>query len=83
MLAGAHLVGHAAVKRFLDSGGAIVERDGNGVPVTDYMRKFAGYDFIFDNNRKAFDGAYDGRPGDPIPIRYLNPTQSARQLLDS
>ena len=94
MLAGAHLVGHGAVKRFLNSGGATVPKDGNHVPVTEYMRRFAGYDFIF-GNRKGFGGAYNGRLGDPPPKNlwndsgvpgspaapYLNETRAAAQVL--
>jgi hypothetical protein len=67
MLAGAHLVGAGAVKEFLDSGGTIVRPDGNGVPITDYMRQFGGHNFLFDTDRKRFGGAVDGLPGDPIP----------------
>jgi hypothetical protein len=55
MLAGAHLVGQRDLKRFLNSGGAEVPIDGNNVPVTEYMRKFAGHNFIF-GNRKGFGG---------------------------
>ena len=66
MLAGAHLVGAGAVREFLDSGGTIVRPDGNGVPITDYMRQFGGHHFIFDTDRKRFGGAVDGLPGDPI-----------------
>ncbi|ETN95663.1 hypothetical protein SAMN04487906_0940 [Zhouia amylolytica] len=44
MLAAAHLAGPGAVKDYLRSGGLIKFEDGNGVPVTYYMRKFAGYD---------------------------------------
>lgn len=43
LLAGAHLVGAGAVKKFLDSGGRFVPKDGNNVPVTDYIKKFAHY----------------------------------------
>ena len=43
LLSGAHLVGAKAVKQFLDSNGKIVPKDGNDVPVTDYIKKFGGY----------------------------------------
>ena len=42
MLAAAHLVGPGRVKEFLRSGH--ITRDGNNVPLTSYMRMFAGYD---------------------------------------
>lgn len=47
LLAGSHLVGAGAVKRFLDSNGQFVPKDGNGVPVTDYIEEFAGYNLTF------------------------------------
>lgn len=43
LLAGSHLVGAGAVKEFLDSGGKVVPRDGNNVPVTDYIKKFGKF----------------------------------------
>lgn len=43
LIAGAHLVGIGSLKQFLDSGGAIVPRDGNNVPVTQYIAQFSGY----------------------------------------
>ena len=43
LLAGSHLVGAGAVKEFLDSSGKIVPKDGNDVPVTEYMKKFGVY----------------------------------------
>lgn len=47
LLAGSHLVGAGAVKQFLDSNGQFVPKDGNGVPVTDYIKKFGGYHLTF------------------------------------
>lgn len=44
LLAGSHLVGAADVKKFLDSNGKIVPKDGNNVPVSHYIQKFGGYD---------------------------------------
>ncbi len=43
LLAGSHLVGAGAVKQFLDSGGKFVPKDGNDVPVTDYIKKFGKF----------------------------------------
>lgn len=40
LLAGAHLVGHGGVKKFLRSNGRIVPKDGNGTPITEYMAMF-------------------------------------------
>jgi hypothetical protein len=47
MLAGAHLVGAGAEARFLRSAGAFLPHDANGVPVTTYMKLFAGYETPF------------------------------------
>ena len=47
LLAGSHLVGASAVKQFLDSNGRIVPKDGNDVPVTEYIQKFGGYQLTF------------------------------------
>jgi hypothetical protein len=47
LLAGSHLVGAGAIKQFLDSNGQFVPKDGNGVPVTDYIKKFGGYHLTF------------------------------------
>jgi hypothetical protein len=47
LLAGSHLVGAGAVKEFLDSNGQFVPKDGNGIPVTDYIKKFGGYQLTF------------------------------------
>ncbi len=44
LLAGSHLLGHGGIKRFLRSGGRIIDKDGNGTPITEYIKKFGGYD---------------------------------------
>lgn len=44
LLAGSHLVGADSVKIFLDSDGKIVPKDGNGVPVTEYIKNYGGYE---------------------------------------
>ncbi|MBR0959861.1 hypothetical protein [Bradyrhizobium japonicum] len=61
LLAGAHLVGASQVKQFLDSGGVTVKKDGNGTPVTEYLKKFAGYDFAFDTDPTRFGGLVGGQ----------------------
>ena len=47
LLAGSHLVGANAVKQFLDSNGRFIPKDGNDVPVTEYIKKFGGYNLTF------------------------------------
>lgn len=44
MLAAAHLVGASSVKKYLNSNGKIIRKDGNGVALTSYLKKFSGYD---------------------------------------
>jgi hypothetical protein len=41
LLAGAHLLGPSNVKAFLDHG--IITKDGYGTPITEYIKKFGGY----------------------------------------
>jgi len=43
MLAASHLVGQKAVKRFIDSNGKYDDKDGNGVPCSNYLKYFTGY----------------------------------------
>ncbi len=43
LLAGAHLVGHGGLHKFLASNGQVVPQDGNKIAVTHYIGKFSGY----------------------------------------
>lgn len=47
LLAGAHLLGAGNLATFLRSGGATVPRDGNRVPITQYIAAFGGHDLAF------------------------------------
>lgn len=38
ILAMAHIAGATGTKKFLDSGGTTISKDGNGVPITDYLQ---------------------------------------------
>jgi hypothetical protein len=78
LLAGAHLVGHGGVKQFLDSNGTCVPVDGNRTPVTEYMKKFGGYDFKFDNNRKGFGEVLETQRPSPTtpPVAPIPPLQN-------
>lgn len=54
LIAAAHLGGAGNVKDFLDSNGKDVFSDGNGVPITIYMKKFSNYDIsMIEANRAA------------------------------
>ena len=44
LLGGAHIGGHVKVGDYVSSGGKIDGKDANGVPVSEYMRKFQDYD---------------------------------------
>jgi hypothetical protein len=45
ILAGAHLVGHGNVKKWLRSRGKVNPRDANGMGVEEYVRDFSGFNF--------------------------------------
>ncbi|MDO8911433.1 MAG: type I secretion C-terminal target domain-containing protein [Phenylobacterium sp.] len=47
LVAGGHLVGVWALKSFLESGGRIDTPDGYNTPVSEYVRRFGGYDTPF------------------------------------
>jgi hypothetical protein len=81
LLAGAHLVGNGAVKQFLDSNGVNVPEDGNHVPVTEYIRKFAGHDFRFDNDTKGFGGVSSKSVPYLAQTQALDPAFGATQWL--
>lgn len=56
LVAAAHLGGAGNVKKFLESEGAIVFKDGNNVPITKYMKRFSNYDISLilpDNNARV------------------------------
>ena len=56
LIAAAHLGGAGNVMKFLESNGQDVFADANNVPITKYMKVFAGYDIssiLPDNNARA------------------------------
>ena len=72
LIAGAHLVGIGSLKQFLDSGGAIIPRDGNNVPVTQYIAQFGGYALAliaptYAEVLAANPTGPAGPPGQPMP----------------
>ncbi len=46
IIGAAHLVGHRNVKEWLDSNGKLEKKDGNGVPVEQYLELFSGYKIV-------------------------------------
>lgn len=46
VLSAAHLVGKGNMRKFFESKGEIMPKDGNGVTAGDYMKHFGEYDFI-------------------------------------
>jgi len=46
LLAASHLLGAKNVKKFLKSNGKFVPKDGFGTPLTQYLKKFAGYELV-------------------------------------
>jgi len=61
LLGGAHIGGHVKVGDYVRSGGGIDGKDANGVPVSEYMRRFQDYDVSgitglkFDNASENID----------------------------
>jgi Ca2+-binding RTX toxin-like protein len=53
LLGGSHLVGAGNVAKYLNSGGDTVPKDGNSVPVTDYIKLLGDYDtpFSYDHSK--------------------------------
>lgn len=45
MIAGGHLVGMTKMRDFLHSEGRSIPKDGNGFPITYYMKKFGDHDY--------------------------------------
>lgn len=58
LFAGAHLVGVWALKSYLETGGRADTPDGYGTPVSEYVRRFGGYD-------TPFSSAGGGQPPSP------------------
>lgn len=65
MIAGAHLVGMGNLKTWLTSGGTLVPKDGNGVPITSYVRTFGGY--AVSTTAPTYWGAGGGAAPAPTP----------------
>ena len=61
MLAGGHLVGAPAVRKFIDSEGEVDKSDGNLVRCSTYMKKFSGYevDYGIDELIKALNNGVE------------------------
>jgi hypothetical protein len=51
MIASAHLVGSTAVKRYLNSNGQSITRDGNQISVENYLELFKGYNLEIEAKR--------------------------------
>jgi hypothetical protein len=74
MVATAHLVGQAELKKFLSSEGKYIPRDANGVPGTEYLQSFADYnlDFNQDIDVKSLTGlktTHDTYPSFDIEVQ--------------
>jgi Ca2+-binding RTX toxin-like protein len=66
MLAGAHLVGHAGEKKYLNSGGDVVPADGNETPITQYMQQFADFDTPFTIDHSVAETINGGKGNDEL-----------------
>lgn len=47
LLAASHLVGVGSVKKYIESNGKIIAKDGNKVSLEEYLTKFGGYDIAY------------------------------------
>lgn len=74
LFAGAHLVGVWALKSFLETGGRTDTPDGYGTPVSEYVRRFGGYDTPFSSA---------GREQPPSPPSPPPPPPIGDQVLTS
>ena len=74
LIAGGHLVGVWALKTFLESGGRIDTVDGYNTPVSEYVRRFGGYE-------TPFSSSGGGTPPGPAPAPA--PPPSGNQVLTS
>ena len=70
LLAGAHLLGAGNLATFLRSDGATVPRDGNRVPITQYIAAFGGHGLSFDGPLPAIDLATRTGPNTYIASGY-------------
>ena len=68
MLAGAHLVGHNNLKKYLKSNGKEIPEDANHVPVEKYIKEYAGYDISEIINYKP----QKQEPVDPVEQALIN-----------
>ena len=74
LIAGGHLVGVWALKTFLESGGRIDTVDGYNTPVSEYVRRFGGYE-------TPFSVGGGGQP--PAPAPAPAPAPGGNQVLTS
>lgn len=66
ILAGAHLVGIGSLKQYLESGGSIIPRDGNNVPITDYIAQFGGYSIS--SSAPSYADVLGAAPSGSVPV---------------
>lgn len=78
LLAGAHLLGAGNLATFLRSDGATVPRDGNRVPITQYIAAFGGHELAFNGPLPDIDLATRTGPDTYIASGYT-PTYGAIQ----
>ena len=51
LLGASHLVGQGSVKTYLKTNGKVIPKDGNGVSLEIYLKKFSGYETPFANHQ--------------------------------
>ena len=74
LLAAAHLIGARSVKTYIDTDGRVVPHDGNGTPLTKYLREFQTHSFEFSDDVKEYIIANYGeeKPDPPTQMNLVH-----------
>ena len=73
LIAGAHLGGIGKLKQYIESNGKIDLTDGNGVPVSEYVQKFGGYEI---DPVKGLDSAQNNNSENKKPEAFSAATKA-------
>lgn len=86
LIAGAHLVGQGAVRKFIVDGE--IYKDGNGTPITKYIGELGGFNmtnlFSYEriNERQSYEPIKDGNNTSTISVNTANTTGSTTTSTD-
>ena len=74
MLAAAHLLGQENLKKYLQSNGKYIPKDGYGTSIEEYLKKFGGYDVSEITGLKS-DSTVPVQPQTAKPVTPTQPSQ--------